>query len=123
MTEKEKKGPPVSTLDLDFSDLKGEKKEVKKESDVLNEDKKKKKQKTKRVGLTLSIPIGPEQWESKEIEDCSGDEFLRWAKGVYPRVSAKPERFNNLKKRLEAYQRIAQYHKLYLTREQLETKH
>jgi hypothetical protein len=118
-----KKQPPLSTLDLDFDGVKGEKKTAaKKDEDVLNGEEKKEKKKAKKAGIQLSVPNNG-GWINKDITECTGEEFLAWAKGVYPRVTADPSRFDDPKKRAEAFKKILRYHKQFLTPEQRETKH
>ncbi len=119
--DKKSSPPPPNTLDLDFDGVKGEKKIVKKDDDVLNGEEKKEK-KAKKAGIQLSVPFNG-GWIQKDITECTGEEFLAWAKGVYPRVTADPKRFDNPKKRAEGFKKILRYHQQFLTPEQRETKH
>jgi len=122
----EEKTPKNKPLDLDFSDLEGEKKSKSRPKDVLSENSKKKKKKAKKEkklsGLMLTIRKG-EGFISKDLVECTSEEFLEWAKSVYPEVSVPAERFDSIRARAKAFAQIQQYHLSTMTKEQREAKH
>lgn len=125
MTERQK-SPKKKPLDLDFSDVEGEKKSAAPPKDVLSESPKKKKKKAKKEkklsGLMLTIRKG-KGYLSKDLVECTAEEFLEWAKSVYPEVNAPVERFESINARWKAFKQIQQYHMSVMTQEQREAKH
>lgn len=121
-----KETPSKKPLDLDFSDVEGEKKSKAPPKDVLSERPKKKKKKAKKEkklsGLMLTFRQG-KSYVSKDLVECTAEEFLEWAKSVYPQVTVPAEKFESLHARAKAFQQIQQYHLSTMTKEQRETKH
>jgi len=122
----EQKTPKNKPLDLDFSDVEGEKKSKSRPADVLSEKPKKKKKKAKKEkklsGLMLTIRKG-KGYVSKDLVECTAEEFLEWAKSVYPQVTVPAEKFESMHARAMAFQQIQQYHLSTMTKEQRETIH
>jgi hypothetical protein len=102
------KGVNMSDLDndLDFSELGTKKIEKKKKTKF----EKKMKRKSSGVVLTVSTKE-PGVYAHVDLALCTPDEFIEWAKGVYP-VDLTPykEKLNNLNMRVNTFNSILHYH-------------
>jgi len=96
--------------DLNFDDISGKKE--KKETIV-----KKVVKENKKSGILLSIPVNKTEWLSKDIMETTGEEFAQWARGVYPVEITKPERFDDPRKRLQMFNKIAAFHRIAIFQE------
>lgn len=100
----------MSDLDkeLNFDDIAGKKK-----SQAKPPKKKQVSGKTaETTGTVLAIPTDdPKAWICKDLADCNGEEFVTWAKGVYPvDLSHTTELFDKLSKRIHMFKGILYYH-------------
>ena len=98
----------MSDLDFDFSDISG-----KQELTELTPEKKQQEQKqvkAKAAGITLTfLDETGSHFVGKDIADCTSEEFVRWAAGVYP--SPLPiDKFKKLPTRMAAFRDILKFH-------------
>jgi len=98
-----------SDLDLDFGDIAGQKQAPPPKPDPEPEQ----EVASERLGITLAFPAGGRKFICKEIEDCTGEEFLLWAKFVGYNFTKDPDpaEFDRLKIRIRAFKKIEAFHK------------
>jgi hypothetical protein len=112
------------SLDLDFSEIQGEKQSTKGPVAALaNKDEQKDEptRESKPSGIVLCIKRG-KNFLAKDMLQCTPEEFLEWAKGVYPHVDQPPEMFKSKKARIQAFKQIQQYHMSCMTAEERKAK-
>lgn len=107
-------------LDLDFGDIAGgSKKTLQKTDEVKTKGSAKPRPKPKpekkppreaKDAYMLSIPEG-RGYIFKDVRDCTGEQFLKWAKSVHPSVSRPAEDFDDEAVRIEAFKQIYKFHK------------
>lgn len=60
--------------------------------------------------IVIPIPRGS-SFESVNLKECSGEDFLVWAQGVYPGDPGQdPSYFDNYQNRLRSFNNILHYH-------------
>lgn len=101
-------------LDLDFSDIEGS---VKKNKKSLP-----KKENKELSGFILTLKKD-NKFVFKDMFECTSEEFLDWAKGVYPEVTVGAEEFESISQRIRAFRQIQQFHLGMMTEEQRTTVH
>lgn len=72
----------------------------------------KKSNSPKNQGITLTIPT-KNGFLSRDIAECSTDEFLAWARTVYPLIDEdklNPSDFDRIDQRIRALKQIEQFH-------------
>ena len=64
------------------------------------------------TGTVLAIPTGnSDAWVCKDLAECTGAEFVAWARGVYPiSLSEDKEKFRDIHNRIRAFKSILYYH-------------
>jgi len=110
---------------LDLDDIKGTKTRVTDGTDpsnILAAPKKKKPKTHQKTGINLTIKTLDGKFISRDLAECTAEEFLDWAKGVYPMVTAEPAMFESRVNRMRAFNQIQRYHISCLTEEQLASK-
>lgn len=68
--------------------------------------------KSKPNGIILTIPV-KDGFISRDISECTTDEFLIWARAVYPLINEEklnPSDFNKVDQRIRALKQIEQFH-------------
>jgi hypothetical protein len=99
-------------LNLDFDELGSVEKVVNK---IPRSQKATKKAapKSKLADIVLSIPIkeDPLKFTSKTIENCSGVDFIRWAKNVAYSLDKNQEHYDDETNRSSAFLRILSFHR------------
>jgi len=103
-----------NNLDLDFSDISAKTPEVKSVEEVKNPLEQQVTAKAppppKMTEVVICIPAGQSQWVTKDLAECTGEEFLRWAKAYFPQVTATPDRFESLPNKIRAYEKVKNWH-------------
>ena len=118
-------------LDFDFSDIAGKTTQVENveaAKDILQDPKVKKKKepespKEKNTGYVIAVPFGKNRWINRDLAECSGEEFVRWALTYYPEVTAAPERFESVGNKVRAFQQIMAWHQSMMRRNVRTTQH
>ena len=114
--------PGKSDLDLDFDDIVPPKKKTKKKQKVT-------RKKETKDRIMIAIPTEePHKFLNKDIFECTAEEFVTWAKSVYPDVGAAASKFQmenetGKSNRIAALNQIQNYWTSTMTRTQLETLH
>ena len=66
-----------------------------------------------KTGTEILVPVGKNEWVSKDLIDVTGEEFAAWAKGVFP-VPLNKKDIELLDKSLEvkvqSFKNIMKYH-------------
>lgn len=95
-------------LNFDFDDIVGEKTTIKSVPPPIE----KKKKPTNLSGITLSVPTEEAgKYLSKDMLACTNEEFITWAKAVYPGMEdIKPEEVTSQKTRLGFFKAIQRFH-------------
>jgi hypothetical protein len=104
-----KKEKPVSKIDFDFSGISGEKRQKatkpKKETKEVTEAIPQKK------GIMLSFQTEDGDWDAKDISEVTADEFLAWARGVYPaEINVGKDKLEKVQARVTIFKKILSYH-------------
>lgn len=101
--------------ELNFDDLGTTHKKVEKPKDEIS-GYQKNKGRVVAAGIVLGIPEDdrwyPVSYQTKDIMHVNADEFIKWAKMVYP-ISLEPykEHFEDPRKRLRQFHKIVAFHK------------
>ena len=97
----------LKNLDFDFSDIKGNKEVVEKTTPPPLP---KKKEETKKSGTVLTFrKQGCDSWISKDLTDCTAEEFVMWAAEVFPQP-LEPKNFTTELKRIQGFNDILSFH-------------
>lgn len=104
-------------MDFDFSDIAGGTTKVEGAAAKLPAEPQKKKAKTKKTekdkttGIILTVEAdGHGQYRTLDLGECTGEQFVEWAKLVYPVEDLKPEIYESRSNRIRAFKEIAQFH-------------
>lgn len=90
-----------SKMDFNFDDIAGSKKEAPKPKAPKKQD-----------GITLTIPT-KDGYLSRDLTECTTDEFLDWARAVYPLLDEEklnPSDFDRIDQRIRAMKQIEEFH-------------
>ena len=71
------------------------------------------KKEVKKQGITLTIPVEG-GYLSRDIAECTTEEFLAWARVVYPFIDESqlhPSDFDKVDQRIRALKQIEDFHK------------
>ena len=99
----------VTDLDLDFGEIVGKREDIhpptiKKIVPPPNTE-------VKLTGILLTIPVkSSNQWMSKDLAECSGQEFLQWAKMYHPHNTLTAERYEDITTRQKTYDLVKAFH-------------
>ena len=101
-----------SNLDLDFSEIAGKQEAVKSIEEVKNPLKAPTKVVTPKLTDTvICIPTDMKNcFISKDLAECTGEEFLRWARAYFPQVTATSDKFGDLATKIRAYEKVKNWH-------------
>lgn len=100
---------------LDLDDISGGKKEtapLEKKKAKSSRKPRASKPKVSKNPCILAVPdINDSSFTGKDINECTGEEFLRWTQCVYPYVTATPEEFEDNKNKQHAFKQIVAFHR------------
>ncbi len=93
-------------LNFDFSSLTGKKQPAKK-----RKSEKPKNKSEGHTGIMLSIPVETGVWSSKDIDECSPEEFLAWTSTVWPvPLGIEPEKLKSPSTRVRIFKQLIREH-------------
>lgn len=100
-------------FNLDFGDIAGG---VTKKDKVTPPPEEKKEaapaQVEEKTGITITLPaVKGKTYVFKDLSECTPDEFLIWAKGVYFGDLPSAKKLESLDNRVRAFKQIEYYHK------------
>ena len=109
------------TLEIDLSDIKGKTTQVNSLQQKVESPPQSVAEPIKNsTGYVIAIPTDyPMKFFMKDIADCTGQEFLQFAKFCFPKTDATSDMFESVRSRVQAFQHIQTYHTSRMTRESL----
>lgn len=73
--------------DLDFNDISGSRETIKKSKTTTSKKSESSinPEFSRKTGIILPVPTrNKREWTNKDLSDMTGEEFVEWARGVYP---------------------------------------